>query len=235
MNEILKKFRLLKGLTQKDFAEKIGVSRATIAQIEAKNNNLSLEVLGKINKTFNINLNDFRVEQGYLINVNNNTLLPNDNIVKNSNWKNETVLEKNHFIFNIIDNYKTDIDEIEYFKKKIYTSFTILENLGKEADSSFIQFKEVLEKNLKDIKDIYSYFLIGSLTREDLLTNKEFLTEDQNKKLNNILDDTSEENWRNKSVELIQQSKNLLQLYKNAFDDMFELVLKYSEIYIPNK
>lgn len=220
-NEKFIQIRKNEGLTQEQFAEKLGISRSSVAKIEANRQEITKNVREKVLEKFPNSIISIQKES-------KNTEVANINTVVK--WKNETVLEKNHYIFNIIDNYKSDIDEIEYFKNKISKSFSILENLGQEPDSPFVQLKEILEKSLKDIKDIYSQLLIGSLTREELITNKEFLTEVQKKKLNNILDETSEQNWQNQSKELIQQSKNLLQLYKNSFDDIFELILKYSEI-----
>lgn len=220
-NQKFTQIRKNEGLTQEQFAEKLGISRSSVAKIEANKQEITKNVREKILEKFPNSIISIQKDQ-------NDTEATN--FSTGVKWKNETVLEKNHFIFTIIDNYKNDIVEIEYFRNKISKSFSILENLGQDPESPFVQLTEILEKSLKDIKEIYSQLLIGSLTREELITNKDFLTEVQKKKLNSILDETSDENWQNQSRELIQQSKNLLQLYKNSFDDLFELILKYSEI-----
>lgn len=105
MNEIFKKFRNLKGLTQKDFAEKIGVSRATIAQIEAGNNNVSTDILVKISNAFNINLKDFDLKEGYLVDRLSNKMLGSDSV-------NEIIVSK------LSDNTYSDLSEVDYLKQK---------------------------------------------------------------------------------------------------------------------
>ncbi len=56
MKLILKEIRKKHNLTQQELAERLEVSRSTIAQVEAGNNSLSLELAKKIANAFNISL-----------------------------------------------------------------------------------------------------------------------------------------------------------------------------------
>lgn len=53
-SERLKTIRKIKGLTQKELAEKVGVERATIAGYETNRSNPNFEILIKISKVLNI-------------------------------------------------------------------------------------------------------------------------------------------------------------------------------------
>lgn len=53
----LKKIRKELRLSQEAFGERLGLTRASIASVEADNSNFSQEILCKMIPTFNINLN----------------------------------------------------------------------------------------------------------------------------------------------------------------------------------
>ncbi|REC50798.1 hypothetical protein DRF62_18565 [Chryseobacterium piscium] len=222
-NEIFLKIRLKEGLTQEQFAEKLSVSRSTIAKIESKRQDVTKKIVEKLSTTFPDSYNFIQKE------TESNNLEQSHNIVS-SEWKTESVLKKDHYVIKIVETYRKDIDTIEYFNNKINLSIAILQNLGSEPDNNFTKLKEVLEKNLADLKEIYGYFLIGSLTREELIVNKDFFKNKQSEKLNNILSSESSIQWEKTSDELMTHSKNLLELFKNCFDDIFELINKYSQI-----
>lgn len=108
MNEILKNFRKHIGLTQKDFADKLGVSRATIAQIEVGNNNLSTDLLYKIKKVFHVNLEELELRDGYLNNKISNTLYnpnnENNEVLKNQDTEiADNYLNVNKYAFKLAD------------------------------------------------------------------------------------------------------------------------------------
>lgn len=222
-NEIFLKTRLKEGLTQEQFAEKLSVSRSTIAKIESKRQDVTKKIVEKLSTTFPDSYN-------FIQNENESNNLEQSHDVHSSEWKTESVLKKDHYVIKIVETYRKDIDTIEYFNNKINLSIAILQNLGSEPDNNFTKLKEVLEKNLADLKEIYGYFLIGSLTREELIVNKDFFKNKQAEKLNNILSSESSMQWEKTSDELMTHSKNLLELFKNCFDDIFELINKYSQI-----
>lgn len=60
----LKKIRKALFLSQEQFAKEIGLSRGSIASVEADCNKFSQEVLCKLILTFNININYLLVGQG---------------------------------------------------------------------------------------------------------------------------------------------------------------------------
>ena len=221
-NEFFLKTRLKEGFTQKQFAEKLSISRSTVAKIESNRQDISKKTIDKLSEVFPDSFNSIQKE-------NNNTGMESFEDGSKANWKSETIVKKDLFLFKVIDVYKKDIDTIEYFKNKIYVSLHILEKLGGEPNPNFVSLKEILEKNLADIKEIYSYFLVGSITREELKSNKKFLDRKQAKKLHDILNGESSGQWEKSSDELIMQSKNLLELFKNCFDDIFELIKIYAE------
>ncbi len=67
----LKKIRKKLELSQDDFGQKIGLSRAGIAAVEADKNKFSQDVLYKLMKTFNINLNYLIGNLGEMFNSSN--------------------------------------------------------------------------------------------------------------------------------------------------------------------
>lgn len=58
MGIILKEIRKRHNLTQAELAEKVGVSRSAIAQIESFKNSISLDLAKKISEIFNISINN---------------------------------------------------------------------------------------------------------------------------------------------------------------------------------
>ena len=58
MGIILKEIRKRYNLTQAELAEKVGVSRSAIAQIESFKNSISLDLAKRISETFNISINN---------------------------------------------------------------------------------------------------------------------------------------------------------------------------------
>lgn len=58
MSIILKEIRKRHNLTQAELAEKVGVSRSAIAQIESFKNSISLELAKRISETFNVSINN---------------------------------------------------------------------------------------------------------------------------------------------------------------------------------
>lgn len=58
MSIILKEIRKRHNLTQAELAEKVGVSRSAIAQIESLKNSISLDLAKRISETFNISINN---------------------------------------------------------------------------------------------------------------------------------------------------------------------------------
>ena len=67
MNEKIKNLRHQTKLTQAEFAKKLGVSRAVIAQIETNKNNPTAELLQKIYKEFNIDLLSDNVSENHIL------------------------------------------------------------------------------------------------------------------------------------------------------------------------
>lgn len=219
-NDIFLKTRLREGLTQEQFAEKLLISRSTVAKIESNRQDVSKKTVGKLCELFPDSINSIQ---------NDNNETKTSDFLK-TNWKSESVVKKDHFVFKVIDTYRKDIESIEYFNNKINLSLKILQNLGSEPENYLNKLKIVLDKNLKELKEIYSYFLIGSITREELITNKDFFKNKQIEKLNSILDKDSTIKWEKTSDELLTHSQNLLELFKNCFDDIFELINKYSQL-----
>ncbi|KJZ87242.1 MULTISPECIES: helix-turn-helix transcriptional regulator [Clostridium] len=55
MKERIKKIRTLKGLTQKQFADKIGITDATVSRIESGKNAVTKQVIKSICREFEVN------------------------------------------------------------------------------------------------------------------------------------------------------------------------------------
>lgn len=64
MNERIVKIRKAKGMTQAEFAAKLGVSRSNIASYETRTNTMSDAVVGLVCKTFNVNETWLRTGEG---------------------------------------------------------------------------------------------------------------------------------------------------------------------------
>lgn len=58
-HEKLRKFRMTTGMTQTEFAKKIGIDRSYYSQIENGSTEPSLKLLGKIAESLGKNLKDF--------------------------------------------------------------------------------------------------------------------------------------------------------------------------------
>lgn len=67
----VRKIRKELSLSQDDFGQKIGLSRAGIAAVEADKNKFSQDVLYKIMTTFDINLNYLIGDMGEMFNCSN--------------------------------------------------------------------------------------------------------------------------------------------------------------------
>lgn len=68
MNERIKKLRKVLGLTQQEFADKIGMKRNTIANYETDRNEPSNSVISLICKTFNVSEDWLRKGEGEMFN-----------------------------------------------------------------------------------------------------------------------------------------------------------------------
>jgi len=218
-NSYFTKLRKSQGLTQEQFAQKLGISRSLVAKIEANKQDVTKKVKEKLHNVF----------PGSVFFTQNPDNIPAQKPEKNiPEWTSESIVNKNHYIFKVLDVYLKDIESISYYDDKINYSIKILHNLKAEK-SNFEKLKQFLDKNLLDLKDTYGYFLIGSISREELITNKDFLQTAQREKLEIILNSKSQEQLDKVSNDLIMLSKNLLELFKKSFDDIFEYLYKYSQ------
>ncbi len=181
MSEILKAFRKKTGLTQKDFAMKIGVSRATIAQVEAGNNSLSADLKHKIKIAFDIDLNNQYPNKSYL---NNNS---KDNIFNSI----DSLLNEgsHHSEINLLQNSNPEILKSE---KKIF----LINYRQRLSDNLLLLFSICLilryfnyKFSKKEIEDI-KYFDAFQKVVKDIEENDIILTNSLKITLVNLLDST---------------------------------------------
>jgi transcriptional regulator with XRE-family HTH domain len=153
MKEIFKKFRNQLGLTQKELANKLDVSRAAIAQIESGNNNVSYELLHKIKNVFNVNLEELEIENGYLSNINNNTISSqNEKFDINSSKKDSLNRNTELFKKKILDSNMSLLYSDNM--KTIYFTASLLQNHGysfKEKEKEKMFFYEDVGEFLSDL------------------------------------------------------------------------------------
>ena len=214
-NIILKfiKFRENQKLTQSEFAEKIGVSRSTIAKIENGNS--------KISKKFLLKLEDsFPNEWEQIDNFRNEVIELNENLdIYISN--NDKLALKEIFI-------SYDYDSIIHY----YLKFPIIE-LEKILLVNIDELKEILEsKNI--IFDIYKK--MSKNDNNEYYDNKFIKLDNINKYIQKSINDGLPEEYKfdNKSLEIIAK---ILQIERDIehFTRTTNINLKYLKSYIDNK
>lgn len=204
----------LKGITKHKFYSETGLSNGFLDKVKdigsSKIENI-LKVYPDINPTWLI--------------TGNGEMLKNEKELKE--WSNNSIISDDHIIWELVDNYQKNTPEIDYFFNKIKTTCQILKNLDNDYSKSWDYMLEVLEKNINNTKEMY-FFLFSVLgIRQEMITNIH-LIEDNN--LKEKLDNHSYEDLEKQCKNLINDSVQLKERVKTIFDDVFNILLKYSEL-----
>lgn len=204
----------LKGITKHKFYSETGLSNGFLDKVKdigsSKIENI-LKVYPDINPTWLI--------------TGNGEMLKNEKELKE--WSNNSIISDDHIIWKLVDNYQKNTPEIDYFFNKIKTTCQILKNLDNDYSKSWDYMLEVLEKNINNTKEMY-FFLFSVLgIRQEMITNIH-LIEDNN--LKEKLDNHSYEDLEKQCENLINDSVQLKERVKTIFDDVFNILLKYSEL-----
>lgn len=204
----------LKGITKHKFYSETGLSNGFLDKVKdigsSKIENI-LKVYPDINPTWLI--------------TGNGEMLKNEKELKE--WSNNSIISDDHIIWELVDNYQKNTPEIDYFFNKIKTTCQILKNLDNDYSKSWDYMLEILEKNINNTKEMY-FFLFSVLgIRQEMITNIH-LIEDNN--LKEKLDNHSYEDLEKQCKNLINDSVQLKERVKTIFDDVFNILLKYSEL-----
>lgn len=139
LKEKIKSIRISNNLTQTEFADKIGVGRSYIAQLESGKTEPSQQLLNKMIDTFDISSGYFEDGQE-LLGVSENIILAD-----------------NHPIFKVVQDYQKHYPEIEYHSKKLEDILAMAKKLHAPIVDQVTKVLALLSKN--DIKTVYSQIL----------------------------------------------------------------------------
>ncbi|QTE39504.1 helix-turn-helix domain-containing protein [Mucilaginibacter gossypii] len=176
--EKIKNLRVQTGLTQEDFAHKIGISRSNLAQIETGKTNPTFEAIGAICSAFNIDANYLHNESlnvnenaisNVIQNVGNNVILNSENAdfdgQKTTNTHASGISEK-------ID-YFANSKKLTAFYKKVFEQAPELDNFMSdltELEHLKDDLNEYIEKLNKPINEVYDSVIAGDY--KSILSNE---------------------------------------------------------------
>lgn len=175
----IKNLRKIRGLTQKEMAEKLKIPHSTYSNYENDNREPNSEILEKIAQTLNISISEL---------ITGNTLKNYDVINKNSEEK-----LKEQRINNIVNAYTnlTDTKNINFKKISIDYFNSIIKDTYKEIDN---KYNKTNKFNLSDIEKIFFSTIVNIMilaNESDTLNyNISSFSKDEIKEISNFLFNT---------------------------------------------
>lgn len=126
MNERIKEVRKLLSLSQDDFGNKIGISKASVSRLESGINNPSEQTIKLICKEYGINEIWLRTGEGKM----RSDISPEDRYSINLG---KLTLEENQFIQNVLNTLaESDPDELKVIENYMKKCLGIIENVKKD-------------------------------------------------------------------------------------------------------
>lgn len=204
----------LKGITKHRFYTDTGLSNGFLDKVK----DIGTSKIENILKTYP------DINPTWLI-TGNGEMLKNEKELKE--WSNNSTIQKDHIIWELLENYNNIIPEIDYFFDKIKITYKILKNLDSDPSKSWEYMLEILEGNVKHTKELYLFFMSALGIRQELITNIHLIKEEDIKK---HLDKHSYEDLEKQYKTIVNNGIQLKESLKDMFNEAFNLLLKYSEL-----
>ncbi len=147
LQDKIKAVRQSEKLTQTEFAEKIGVGRSYVAQLESGKTEPSKQLIERLTETFKLPSDYFEDKQSYT-NDYSKLYLTQENDYKVSN---------NHPIFRIVEAYQKHYPDVEYHIKKIEDLRDMCQKLCNPLANDITKWLTEFKKS--DIKGTYGLIL----------------------------------------------------------------------------